>query len=601
MEELKHEDKKNENQSIKKWKILGSKSSENYLLNIISSLLNNKNDFAEKLKSTDLELTLNVDSEISSIDKLIYELQINFNSFNSKKHIIKNINKYNHFYPKIEMQDEYYSNKKYFYRTNINFTPFFHKNMFLDLTEYPFYNYNFNKKNIEKYKMKFENNRNKYVLFLYIKEFNEKSMNIINDLKNIDKIFHYFENIYIIYQANTREEIFDKLNNNKFYKFILDYDNNDNEKKIKYIFNINCYLNSNNNENVFYIFKENNKFYPEFFFILNKYNKIISAVKEIQTLISKITFFIFKLTKLDKDKKEYDKYLIDKKNEKYTLLKNIINFLINLKKLDYVFELSFNLNFTISLNDECTDIIFKNLDYLKIEGSFRKKEYYFLENLSQLINKNKKKIEYRLNNIETIDIDIDCSDMKCSKCSNIIPEDKFLYYCYICKTKYCINCINEQLKNEGKEKYIDQKHNLVFFKTRNKKNLIDLDKIKFGENRFAQATNEQLSKDFRNAICNGCRGHFYGMPRYVCLNCRPGIELSGGFIDYCQKCIEEMCSDDKKKVDLQEKANEEIYCLRSNFTRDHVIKNRHKHDEHVYLFLIMQYNGEGHSNPYQNY
>lgn len=595
------EEIKNENQSIKKWKILGSKSSENYLLNIISNLINNKNDFEENLKSTDLELTLNVDSETSSIEKLIYCLQLNFNSFNPKKHIIKNIDKYKHFSPKLEINDEYYSNKKYFKELNINFIPKFHKNMYLELSEYPFYYYNINKKVLEKYNLKINNNINKFVLCLYLQEFNEKNMNIINELKNIDKIFHYFENIYIICQTHTIEETSKRLNNNKFYKFILDYDNNDKENKVKFIFNILSYCNFNNEENIFNIFKENNHFYPEFFFILNKYNKIISVAKDIQILISKITFFICKITKLDKENKEYDEYLIEKANENYTLLKKIIIFIMGLKKIDYIFDVNFDIIFTVSLNDECTEIIFNNLDFLKIEGSFRKKEFYYLENLLQLLKKKRKKVEYNLTKIETIDIDIDFSDMKCVKCSNIIPEDKFLYYCYICKTKYCINCVNEQLKNDGKKKYIDPKHNLVFFKTRNKKNLLNLDKIKFGEHRFAQSENDQLSTEFRSCVCNGCRGHFSNLTRYVCLNCRPGIQISGGFIDYCQKCIEEMNTNEKKKIELEEKSNEENYISRNNFIEGHIISNRHKHDEHIYLFLILQYNGEGHSNPYHNY
>ena len=111
MEELKQEDKTDE--SIKKWKLLGSSSSENYLLNVISYLLNNKNDLEMKLESTDLELTLNADSETSSIDRLLYYLQVNFNSFSAKRDIIKNINKYNHFSPKIETKDEYYSKKNF--------------------------------------------------------------------------------------------------------------------------------------------------------------------------------------------------------------------------------------------------------------------------------------------------------------------------------------------------------------------------------------------------------------------------------------------------------------------------------------------------------
>ncbi len=52
MKKLKDKSKKKE--SVKKWKILGSKSTENYLFNVISFLLNNKDEFEEKLKFTDL-------------------------------------------------------------------------------------------------------------------------------------------------------------------------------------------------------------------------------------------------------------------------------------------------------------------------------------------------------------------------------------------------------------------------------------------------------------------------------------------------------------------------------------------------------------------
>ena len=45
MEELKQEDKKDE--SIKKWKLLGSRSSENYLLNIIIHQTNQRRQFRQ--------------------------------------------------------------------------------------------------------------------------------------------------------------------------------------------------------------------------------------------------------------------------------------------------------------------------------------------------------------------------------------------------------------------------------------------------------------------------------------------------------------------------------------------------------------------------
>ena len=89
------------------------------------------------------------------------------------------------------------------------------------------------------------------------------------------------------------------------------------------------------------------------------------------------------------------------------------------------------------------------------------------------------------------------------------------------------------------------------------------------------------------------------MARYVCMHCKPGIYLSDGYIDYCQKCIEIMCKDENKKREREARANKDYFCETNFFTENFIIPTRHLHDEHIYLLLPLQY--EGVSHPYKNY
>ena len=53
----------------KKYKIMKN-SSKNYLLNLISYLINNKNNFEEKLKPNDIEILLEFDSNTSTFHQI---------------------------------------------------------------------------------------------------------------------------------------------------------------------------------------------------------------------------------------------------------------------------------------------------------------------------------------------------------------------------------------------------------------------------------------------------------------------------------------------------------------------------------------------------
>lgn len=286
MEEL--DEKKENNEQIKE-RILGKKSTENNLFNIVSFLLNNnKNNFEEKLKPKDLELNIVTSSRISKIDKLKYKIDISYSSFNPKRDTINNIEKYKDFPNSIEIKDEYYKIKNDFEKVSIDLIPSMNKNMILDLSLFPFCYYNTDKKEIEPYSIKLI--KNKFTLILYISHFNEENINeikrITEGLNFIDKMYDYFENIYFIFEANSEEQI---KKNESLIKIINNNNNTDDKQRIKYIFNILSLYDSKNKSNrIINIFKSN-KFGQEYFFILDQNNKIISIKKNFSNVIKKIS------------------------------------------------------------------------------------------------------------------------------------------------------------------------------------------------------------------------------------------------------------------------------------------------------------------------
>ena len=111
-------------------------------------------------------------------------------------------------------------------------------------------------------------------------------------------------------------------------------------------------------------------------------------------------------------------------------------------------------------------------------------------------------------------------NMECEKCKNIIKEDDYLYYCYICKLKYCYECVQSQLKNKmKKDKYIDKKHHLLFFKTKDINNFKEIEKIKLGKNKFAECDEDDLGS-WSSTRCNGCSKSLNNYYRYLCLSCK---------------------------------------------------------------------------------
>ena len=119
---------------------------KNSLINLLSFLINNKNDFNEKLRPSELEIKLITDSDMSFTNQLIYKIQINYLSFNEKRDIVKNLSKYKKIPTDVELRDEYYGTKNIFKNINLNLLPTIKKGIHLDLSIFPFYSFNKEKK-----------------------------------------------------------------------------------------------------------------------------------------------------------------------------------------------------------------------------------------------------------------------------------------------------------------------------------------------------------------------------------------------------------------------------------------------------------------------
>ena len=588
-----------------KYKLMKNKF-KNYLLNLSSYIINNKNNFEEKISPKDIEIILDSSSNISTIMHPKYKTKINNASFNSKRDLIKNIKLYKQIPSQIELRDEYYFDDFDF--VNVDMYPQIQRGIKLDLSEFPFYSYeNIEPKQIDKneIKKKISCKDNEYIFCAYISLYDLKDKNnpiiLIENMMQLDSFWNYFKYVFIIIQVEVIKLI-KKINEDGIIKKFFENNNNiKNKDKICFLFNImsnykendkNCY------ENLVNIFDKTNKFKSIFdryddtnyFFILDNDEKIVE-IKSLNSLLKSITFLLMEFKKIE-DNKEilsyFSKIELEEKNQ-IKKAKKIIQFIsdINKSKFDYIFDITYEYSLIFAPNDELTKIKLKKIKYLKCKGEFHTKDYNYLKDCTSLINL--PLCEFSFKEIPTIDIEIDFSNMECVKCKKIISDDAFLYYCYICKTKYCYECVQSYLQNKkGKERYIDPKHNLIFFKTRDKNQFLNLDQEKIGKNRFVDCDEKDLHH-WSSTRCNGCEDTFKGeLARYICLNCKKGKQSRNGYIDYCSECIEKMCKNKKDMENLEKKADEMFTGFNNDFFDDYEFKIEHKHENHVYLMMPYQ-------------
>ena len=189
--------------------------------------------------------------------------------------------------------------------------------------------------------------------------------------------------------------------------------------------------------------------------------------------------------------------------------------------------------------------------------------------------------------------------MNKNEINNINEQDnEDMYYCYKCKIKYCRSCVITNFTSAiGKSKFIDQKHNILYFKTRDLQQFKNIDRHKLGNDLFAQCNDNSKLGD-HNAVCNGCKLEFRDSPRYLCLQCRPGKLHSDGFFDYCDDCVQHMMKGDDKGKRIQE-IEDRLYNEETRILYNEKEMYRHENDNHVYLMIALQYRGV--DQPYYNF
>ena len=302
-----------------------------------------------------------------------------------------------------------------------------------------------------------------------------------------------------------------------------------------------------------------------------------------------------KRKKAEKKRKEMN---INKTQQQLTKERNeafltFFNFLKNIKDYKYSLYMSFRFDICFRFDEEY-NLRISYIDFSHLIAELRTKEYYIIKKCGEILNPDL----FELEEIKTRDIDIDFMDNECNRCGKTIPQDEDIYFCYKCNICYCRKCVVANYNsNSGKGKFIDPRHNLLYFKTRDKEQFKNLDIHKLGNDLFAQCNDEGKLVD-HEATCNGCKLNFRDSPRYLCLNCRQGKIHPDGFFDYCQNCVDHMMKGDEKGKEI-EAIEDRIYCDETRLLYEANETFKHEHNKHVYLMIALQCNTV--EEPYYNF
>ena len=282
--------------------------------------------------------------------------------------------------------------------------------------------------------------------------------------------------------------------------------------------------------------------------------------------------------------------LINERNEAFF---TFYNFLKNIKDYKYALYMNFQFEICLRFNEE-NKLTINYIDFSLIIAELRNREYNIIKKCAEILNPDFLDIE----EIPTIDIDIDFTDNKCNKCNKNIQDNEAMYYCYKCKIKYCRNCVKANFYSKvGKAKFIDEKHNILYFKTRDIQRFKNIDRHKLGNDLFASCNEDKKLVD-HSATCNGCKNGIKKSPRYLCLNCRPGKIYEDGYIDYCDDCVEHMMKGDEEGKEIQ-LSEQQLYNEQTRLLHGANETYRHENDNHVYLMIALQYNNN--EDPYYNF
>jgi hypothetical protein len=565
----------------------------NLLTNYALTILNNKKGVIQNLSEDNLDIT--VSSGNGRMKKILQELTIDNHSFDPTTYSKNNIEQFKEVKYLIDpLEEEGIVPKNFYEKIEFNFVPKLEKGLKIELKNLQLYTFK-EKEEVKNLDNNYFDLNNKKLFCIYTnklnkneeEEENEKSKrpkfkkikNLANAIDKEDKeFFKYFKSVMIIFEVKDYENIeeyYDKINWD-----IRDF--NEENENFDVIFNIYDKNNGDSPSEIFYKAESDKTFY----FILNDKNYI----EQVGSLSHDPEHFVKNLCSKESNSIQVNNEgnMMDKKIESFF---NFYEFLKNINKLNYRFYLNYNFNLILNISPNEENLIIKDINFTRFSATFRHNELEKMRNWCSFLKPERSEFE----EVETIQIDIDFNDMICKKCEKEI-KDPDLFYCYICKDKYCYDCVKTNFReNKGKKKFIDPQHNLLLFKTRNKDDLI-VDKEKLGKNLFAKAEEEDLSR-YTSAKCNGCGLQFATSPRYICISCYPGYLGSGDFNDFCQNCIEHMMKDDEKGKHIQSykyNLNQQL-----NFFLLKECTFYHEHNRHIYLMVALANNNV--NNPYFDY
>ena len=409
-----------------------------------------------------------------------------------------------------------------------------------------------------------------------------KQLQILEQLQdpNLKQFWDYYGVVYMIFCIQDESRM--KKEYEKFPDKMKKIDNNLN---CKIIFFVEQELNKDikpENPRLRNIFLYND-YGKNYFFLMSPDYKIYKS--DNMLFSGDIIEEAIKMKNKEKEDKTKDEKEL--KRQRYDAFIKLYDFYTNLKDIKYA--LYFSSEFEVCLKYINENFYISYIDFYKIAADLRPNEYEVVQELTKIL---KPEDWEDVRKIELFDIPVDFKNNICKVCKEVIGDDKPMYYCYKCpknENKYCSKCVMAHYKNKelkGKKKFIDQKHNLLFFKTRNVESFKQIDKFKLGEDIFTQYNEDNQFENFQR-LCYGCKRKFNDSPRYICLNCNKGTLIYGRYHDYCQNCIDHMMNNDEEGKKIQE-TEERLYGFETRTLLTNNDTYKHENDEHVYLMIALE-------------
>lgn len=491
---------------------------------------------------------------------------------------------------KNEKEEEFkkHPNKKEFAVINMHAYPMIRKNLQFDITTIPFKEIKKNKDSMNQlfdYKIeKFPPDDKKDYIFFCSFKLNgkphkfEKIQQLLTQFTEFKDFWNFYKKAFFIFCVEQGTNILTEYN--LFPNWLKEA--NEKNDHAKFLFYIDPP--GEDPEQVMNIFKMN-EFEKDYYFMMNKDYYVYKAD-------SMLCSGDIVENSIERKKKGN---LNIKEEDMKKALSEFYDFVDNIKKYRYNFFFGYQLEVCLKYDGEKIFISYVNFSHLIAE--VRTNEYLLLKKCADIF----KPDLVELTEIKTKDLSIDFKVNKCKVCQRDIKNEEDMYYCYECREKYCSKCVLENFNNKkGLEKFIDPKHNLIYFKTRNLEQFKNIEIFKLGKNSFTKCKDESHLGS-HSMSCNGCGSlKDYVKPRYLCLSCGPGMLQDDGFADYCLECIEHMNKNDQKGKEIQ-KTEYDLFNQETRFFYDDQTKVKHDHNNHIYLMIALEYKEDKTKSAYYDF